>query len=221
MHPGGSPTRSSGCTRRPTVQAALAHRDRTGKGQSSRFASSRPRQPRRGAGAGVVGATPGVAPEGGTATRSRTAGCYPCRTGERGPELLALSVVDDEQCRPSGPAVGPPRLGHRPGLARRPPVGGRARTSRRGPRRVGGERRVDEAVSALVAAGSPRRGSLTVPGCRRPSAPAPLHVSLDHAHGDAPLPGLAGAVSRASPDPAFGVAPRPWSAQRRGARRVA
>jgi crotonobetainyl-CoA:carnitine CoA-transferase CaiB-like acyl-CoA transferase len=184
MHPGGLADPVIGMHAATAVQAALAHRDRTGEGQLIEVAqleaganlaaelvlewSARRRAvPRR------ANRDPHHAPQ----------GVYPCRTGERGPEWLALSVVDDEQWRALGSAVG--RLDWVTDRGLRDAPGRRARQDELDAAlgAWAGERRVDEAVSALVAAGIPAARVLTVPwmfddpqlSARR------YYVSLDHA----------------------------------------
>ncbi len=100
MHPGGPADPVIGMHAAVAVQAALAHRDRTGEGQLIEVAQLE-------TGANLTaelvlewsGAGRRVPRVGNRDAHAAPQGVYPAPAGERGPEWVALTVADDEQWR--------------------------------------------------------------------------------------------------------------------------
>lgn len=120
MHPGGLADPVIGMHAAVAVQAALAHRDRTGEGQMIEVA-----QLETGvnltaelviAASGPVPSAPGVPDPGRSAAPASRLGnrhpvwapqgVYPCRAATPVPEVVALSIVDDEQWKVLAAAIG-------------------------------------------------------------------------------------------------------------------
>jgi crotonobetainyl-CoA:carnitine CoA-transferase CaiB-like acyl-CoA transferase len=164
MHPGGLADPVIGMHAAVAVQAALAHRERTGEGQLVEVAqletganltaelvlewsAHRRLLPRRG------NRDPHVAPQ----------GVYPCPAGERGPEWVAITVADDAHWRALTETVGRADWAADAGLA--DAAGRRARHDEldEGLAAWTAARPVVETVAALVAAGVPAARVLSVP----------------------------------------------------------
>jgi crotonobetainyl-CoA:carnitine CoA-transferase CaiB-like acyl-CoA transferase len=184
MHPGGLADPVIGMHAAVAVQAALAHRERTGEGQLIEVAqleaganltaelvlewsAHRRRLPRRG------NRDPRVAPQ----------GVYPCRAGERGPEWVAVAVADDTQWLALAETVGRADWASDAGLAAA--AGRRARHDELddGLAAWTSARPVTETVAALLAAGVPAARVLTVPWMFDDPqlAARGYYVTVDHA----------------------------------------
>jgi crotonobetainyl-CoA:carnitine CoA-transferase CaiB-like acyl-CoA transferase len=146
------------------VQAALAHRDRTGEGQLIEVAQLE-------TGANLTaelvlewsGAARIIPRLGNRDAHAAPQGVYPAPEGERGPEWVALTVADDEQWRALAAVVGRDDWLGDPRLA-----GAAGRRDAHDELDVGigawtRARPVDEAVAPLIAAGIPAARVLSVP----------------------------------------------------------